>query len=94
MICIHCGQRIPDGEERCPFCSEATELAARAFYQPCEAPIPRPEEQPTEGPLTEEPPASDETSELDLEELLSTRIRQLRDYVTNLWKRGTEHDGR
>ncbi len=94
MICIHCGQRIPDGEERCPHCGEATELAARSFYQPCEAPIPRPEEQPAEEPLTEETPVPDETPEIDLEELLGTKLRQLRDYVTNLWKRGTENDGR
>ena len=94
MICIHCGQRIPDGEERCPHCSETTELEARSFYQPCEAPIPRPEEQPAEEPLTEETPVPDETPEIDLEELLGTKLRQLRDYVTNLWKRGTENDGR
>ena len=94
MICIHCGHSIPDGEERCPLCKETTEYALRSFYQPCEAPIPRLEEQPTEEPLPEETPAPDETPELDLEELLGTKIRQLRDYVTNLWKRGTENDGR
>ena len=94
MICIHCGQRIPDGEERCPFCSEATELAARAFYQPCEAPIPHQKGRPTEALLPEETPEPDEAPEIDLEERLGARIRQLRDYVTNLWKRGTENDGR
>ena len=89
MICIHCGQTIPDGEACCPLCKEATESAARSFYQPAEAPIPRPEEQ-----QAEETPAPAEGSEFGLEELLSAKIRQLRDYMTNLWKRGTENDGR
>lgn len=94
MICIHCGHTIPDGEERCPLCKEATECEPRSFYQPCAAPIPCREEPLPEQPLAEEIPAADGETEPDLEELLSARIRQLRDYVTNLWKRGTENDGR
>ena len=99
MICIHCGQTIPDGVACCPLCKMETEADARSFYQPGEAPIPHPEEQQTDGRQTgerqaEELAAQTEETEPDLEELLSARIRQLRDYITNLWKRGTETDGR
>ena len=94
MICIHCGHTIPDGAERCPLCKEATEYVLRSFYQPDEAPLPRQEEPPEEEPLTEETPALSDEAALDIEELLSAKVRQFRDYMKNLWKRGTENDGR